>query len=189
MPEIWKKFNLGSGNDIFWKNFGKIHKFWSFESRNFWWSLSLEVLTRYPSRLHHYYLVLPIQKQKHNWNWSATYFILSIRFNKILLFRMVSKRLKLHQFFDLHEIFPTHKHAELHQLAKFFDNTNAVSNHEKVDQIVRGVFCQIFTKSCQIHCEITNNIAKILKKILHKFSIKRFSLTMNPIPTVLLRCI
>jgi len=68
-----KKFNLGSGDDIFLKNFGKIQILWSLESRNFWWSLGLEVLTRpWPwrlrSRLHHCYLVLPMQK-KHNWNW------------------------------------------------------------------------------------------------------------------------
>ena len=36
-------------------------------------------------------------KQIHHWNWSATYFILRIRISKISLFRMVLKRLKLHQ--------------------------------------------------------------------------------------------
>jgi len=39
-------------------------------------------------------LVLPTQKQKHNWNLSVKYFILRIRFGKISLFRMVLKRLK-----------------------------------------------------------------------------------------------
>jgi len=60
-----------------------------------------------------------------------------------------------------HEIFPTHKHAKLHHLATLFDYTNVVSNYEKGDQIVRGVLCQTFTKSCQI----TNNNAKILAKL------------------------
>jgi len=35
-------------------------------------------------------------KRKHNWIWSVKYFILRIRFNKISLFRMLLKRLKLH---------------------------------------------------------------------------------------------
>jgi len=38
--------------------------------------------------------------QKQNWKWSVKYFILRTRFSKTLLFRMVLKRLKLHQFFD-----------------------------------------------------------------------------------------
>jgi len=79
------------------------------------------------------------------------------------------------------EIVPTHKHAKLHNLTTLFDNTNVVSNPEKGDQIVRGVFCQTFTKSCQI----TNNTDKILQN----FFIKRFTLTMDPILTVLLRLI
>ena len=58
-----KKIQLRSDDDIFFKNFGKIHKFCSLESwsrnsslesrsRNFWWSpgLGLEVLTKFRSR-------------------------------------------------------------------------------------------------------------------------------------------
>jgi len=83
----------------FLKNFGKIHKFWS---------LGLEVLqevsvSKVWSRLHHCYLVLPTQKQKHSGNWSVKFFILCIRFSKISLFRMVLKRLELQQmtpYFD-----------------------------------------------------------------------------------------
>ena len=77
-----------------------------------------------------------------------------------------------------HEIFPTHKHAKLDHLATLFDNTNVVSDYKKGDQIVRGVFRQTFTKSCQI----TNNNAKILQN----FFIKRFTLAMDPILTVVL---
>ena len=79
------------------------------------------------------------------------------------------------------EIVATHKHAKLHNLATLFDNTNVVGNPEKGDRIVRGVFCQTFTKSCQI----TNNTGKILQN----FFIQRFTLTMDPILTVLLRLI
>jgi len=57
-----------------------------------------------------------------------------------------------------HENFPTNKNANLHQLATLFNNTIAVSNPEKSDQIENGVFCQIFTKSCLIR--------KIIVKIL-----------------------
>ena len=84
---------------------------------------------------------------------------------------MLLKRLKLHLIttifrwwytkFSRH--IHTHKHAKLYHLTTLFDNSNAVSNHEKGDQIVRGVFCQTFTKSCQI----INNIVKILPKFLH----------------------
>jgi len=44
-------------------------------------------------------LVLPMQKQKYNWNWSVKHFILRMKFSKISLFKMVLKRLKLHQVF------------------------------------------------------------------------------------------
>jgi len=43
-------------------------------------------------------LVLPMQKQKHNWNWSVKFFILRIRFSKVSLFRMALKCLKLPNF-------------------------------------------------------------------------------------------
>jgi len=43
MPEIWKKKQCRNDNDIFFKKFGEIHKFWCLESRNFWWSPGLEV--------------------------------------------------------------------------------------------------------------------------------------------------
>jgi len=36
-----------------------------------------------------------------------------------------------------HKIFATDKHAKIHHLATLFDNTNAVSNPEKGDQLVR----------------------------------------------------
>ena len=84
-------------------------------------------------------------------------------------------------------IFPSHKHAKLHHLATLFNDTNVVSNPVKGDQIVRDVFCQTFAKSCQI----TNNILQIIMqntgKTLQNFFIKGFTLTMDPIPTVLLR--
>jgi len=77
-----------------------------------------------------------------------------------------------------HEIFPTHEveklhHfykdcAALHNLSTLFDNTNAVSKPEQSDQIVYGVFCQTFTKSCQI----TNHIAEIRPNICTFFSLK-----------------
>jgi len=54
--------------------------------------------------------VLPVQK--HDWNWSVKYFILRMRFSKTSIFKMVLKRLKLHQFLMVwHELFPTHKHG------------------------------------------------------------------------------
>ena len=40
---------------------------------------------------------------------------------------------------------------------------SAVSNPEQGDQMVYEVLCQTFTKSCQMHCQITSNIAKILQ--------------------------
>jgi len=44
MPKIWKKFNE-SGNGVFNKNFGKMHKF--LKSRSFWWSkVSVSVSSR-----------------------------------------------------------------------------------------------------------------------------------------------
>jgi len=60
-----------------------------------------------------------------------------------------------------------------------------VSNPEKGDQIVGGVFCQTFMKSCQI----TNNILEILMpkywQNSAKFFIKRFTLTMDCITKVI----
>jgi len=97
--------------------------------------------------------------------------------NKISLFRMLFKRFKLHRITTIFRcearIFPTHKYAKLHRLATLFNNTNVVSNPEKGDQIVHGVFCQTFTKSCEIHCQITkiaynrNINANILAKFFH----------------------
>ena len=88
-------------------------------------------------------------------------------------------------------IFPTHKHAKLHHLTTLFDNTNVVSHPEKGNQIARGVFWQTFTKSCHMHFQITNNILEILMppywQNSAKFFVKRFTLTMDPILTVLLR--
>jgi len=61
------------------------------------------------------------------------------------------KCLKLHQFLDgVARHFPTDKHAKLHHLATLFNNTNTVRKPEQGDQIVHRVFCQPFTKSCQI---------------------------------------
>jgi len=68
-----------------------------------------------------------------------------------------------------HEIFPTHKHAKLHYLATLFDNIIVLSNPEQSHQIVHRVFCQTFTKSCQItkhvlqiilpkHCQLSANL-------------------------------
>jgi len=45
-----------------------------------------------------------------------------------------------------HENFHTNKHANLHHLATLLNNTNAVSNPEKGDHTVHGVFCLTFTK-------------------------------------------
>ena len=65
------------------------------------------------------YLALPMPNQQHNWNWSVKYFILRIRFSKISLFGMVSKRLKLPNFFNgVARPFPTHKGRNLKNLAK-----------------------------------------------------------------------
>jgi len=56
-------------------------------------------------------IVLPMQKQKHNWNWAVKYFILCTRLIKISQFRMTLKRLKSHQFLMVwHERYPAHKH-------------------------------------------------------------------------------
>jgi len=58
------------------------------------------------------YLVLPMQKQKHNRNLSVECFIFLMRFRKISLLIMVLKRVKLHQFLMVrHERFPTYKHG------------------------------------------------------------------------------
>jgi len=68
-----------------------------------------------------------------------------------------------------HENFPTIKNANIHHLATLFNNTNAASDPEESDQIGHGVFCQIFTKSCQI----TNIILLItLPKFCKFFSLK-----------------
>jgi len=78
-----EKIQLASGGDIVLKNFGKIHKFWSLESRsrisslesrNFLWSLSLEVLTRSRSQLHQWF-----QSHQKSYGW----FVLSQRINSI----------------------------------------------------------------------------------------------------------
>jgi len=73
---------------------------------------------------------------------------------------MVSKRLKLHQFFDGVARNFSYTQACKNHLATLFDNTNAVSKPEQGDQIqiVHGAFCQTFTKFSQIHRQITNNI-------------------------------
>ena len=99
---------------------------------------------------------------------------------------MVLNRLKLHQFLMVwHENFPTHKHAVLYHLITLFDNTNAVSMPEQVDQTVHGVFFQTFTKSCQI---TSDTLQIILPKILlSTFFIKRFHLTMDLILIALLK--
>jgi len=113
-----KKINLGSGDDIFLKNFGKIHKFWNLESRspNFRWSLGLEFqvsVTEFlmKPRIRSFNEVsvskvtvsttsllfsVANAKRKHNWNWSVKYLILRVRFNKISLFRMLLTRFKSH---------------------------------------------------------------------------------------------
>jgi len=60
------------------------------------------------------YLALPMQKEKHNWNWSVKYFILRTRLSKISLFGIVLKRLELPVFFNcLAQTFPTHKHMDV----------------------------------------------------------------------------
>ena len=49
-------------------------------------------------------------------------------------------------------------------------------------------FCRTLTKSCQFHCQITNNVSQIILPIFCKtFSLKfkRFTLTMDPILIVL----
>jgi len=80
-----------------------------------------------------------------------------------------------------HEIFPTQEIEKLQHftkwcsitqfLATLFDNTTVVSKPEQSDQNVHGVFCQTFTKSCQI----ANNIAEIRPNIGTFFFIKRFT--------------
>ena len=113
-------------------------------------------------------------KRKHNWNWYAKYFILRIRFNKISLFRMLLQRLKLHRITAIFRWCGTNfsytQACKLHHLATLFDNTNVISNPEMGGQIVRGVFCQTFTKSCQI----SNHKAKILAKFCKMSSLNDF---------------
>jgi len=47
-----------------------------------------------------------------------------------------------------------------------------VSKPEQCDQIVNGVFCQTFTKSCQIHCQITKiTLPKYLQNSVKFFSL------------------
>jgi len=58
---------------------------------------------------------------------------------------------------QIYIIFANHG-VVLHHLATLFDNTNAVSKPEQGDQIVHGGCCQTFTKSCDIHCQITNGL-------------------------------
>jgi len=52
-------------------------------------------------------------------------------------------------------------------------------------QTVHGAFCQTIMKSYQIHCQITNNIDKILPKF-YIFFIKRLTSTMDLLLIVLL---
>jgi len=55
-------------------------------------------------------IVLPMQIQQHNWNWSVKYMILCMRVSRISLFRMFLKRLKLHQFLMVwNELFAIHE--------------------------------------------------------------------------------
>jgi len=49
----------------------------------------------------------------------------------------------------------------LHHLTTLFDNINAVSKPKHGDQNMHGVFCETFWKSCQFHCQITNNVLQI----------------------------
>jgi len=54
---------------------------------------------------------------------------------------------------------------------------------------VHGIFFQTIMKSCQMNCQITNNIDKILLKFCNISLIKQFTLTMDPIPIGLLKLI
>ena len=57
-------------------------------------------------------LMLPMQTQKDNELKLICQILLRMRLCKFSLFKMVFKRLKLHQFFNgMHERFPTHKHG------------------------------------------------------------------------------
>jgi len=61
---------------------------------------------------------------------------------------------------------------------------------EQGDQIVHGVFCQTFTNFCQIHFKSANNILQtILPKSCQFFSIKQFTLTMDPLLIAFLKLI
>jgi len=98
---------------------------------------------------------------------------------------------------EWHDIFPTNTHVKLHIIVKIglvlhhpatlFDSTNAVSKHEKGDQIMHGILPHIYEilplsqpndKQC-----ITNDATQILLKF------EPFTLTRDPIVIVLLKFI
>ena len=86
----------------FLKHFGKLQKFWSFCLEFQVSSLGLRIFDEISvSKVMVSTTSLPFSvanaKTKTQWSWFLKYFILRIRFNKISLFRMVLKRLKLHQ--------------------------------------------------------------------------------------------
>ena len=64
--------------------------------------------------------------------------------------------------------------AVLHHVTTLFNNTNAVS----IKQAITG--WRTITKSCQIHCQVTNNILKIaLLKFCNIFHIEQFTLALD----------
>ena len=118
MREIWKKSTWEVVTTLFWKISAKSTKLkfrilvleflmmsrsrissLASRSRNFWWTLGLEVLWDLGLEGYGLDYITAISvanaKRKHNWNWSVKYYILRIRFNKISLLRMLLKCLKL----------------------------------------------------------------------------------------------
>ena len=81
----FEKNKLRSDDNIFLKNFRKIHKFWSLDSqsRNFWWSLGdsvSDVLTR--SRFRR------LRSRLHHWYWPILTFLHSFRHERMLVFKI-----------------------------------------------------------------------------------------------------
>jgi len=79
-----------------------------------------------------------------------------------------------------------HKHVKWHhfceKLCCITPYGNTVQQHQCSKQsvagwqTVHGVFCQTITKSCQIHCQITNNVLEIMSRIYCQNSATFFSL-------------
>jgi len=147
-------------------------------SRNFLWSLGLEVLTRsrsrtLRSRLHHCYLVLPMQKENTiEIDLSNISFCVSdsTKFHYLECCKNAWNCTKLQQFFDgVAWNFSYTQVCKIHHLATLFDNV--VSNYEKSNEIVHSVFWQTFTNSSKSTAKLQIIMAKSWQnsaKFLHQ---------------------